>query len=247
MMSLLLMLLSVTTAHGSDWQAESARVCADQAELCQALEELKPIRTRAGHYHFPGTYLDTPGAEVVLLNRLMESQDTPEVRSAIVPAIQPLLMSNPELAETLFLAESEVGVRVQLVGAMRESKSAASHGFLMRASADEDPRVREIVASVVGFREKDARWVPKLEAMLSDSSATVRAMSARSLGWYGEQRSFQALLPGLNDQEASVRLQVLSALERIDADALVRQPGLSVLRVDSDSRIRHRVKRLETR
>lgn len=244
MMTVFVLLWSLTTAQGADWHVEADRACSANVELCETLESLEPVRTRAGHFHFPGAYLEQPGADLILLKRLMAGEDSPEVRSALVPAIQPLLVSKPALAESLFFVERQAGVRVQLVGAMREASSIESHQFLIRASQDSDARVREMVASVVGFRPKDTRWLSTLEAMLTDPSANVRAMSARSLGWYGEKRSFQALLPQLNDDDASVRLQVLSALERIDADSLANQPTLRALHDDSDARIRHRVKRL---
>ena len=235
-----------TSAQAEDWAKETASFCAVNVEACLFLQDMKPVRTRAGHYHFTGAYLNVPGAEAVLLNRLISGVDTSEVRSALVPALQPFLATRPEMAEELYGAETDAGVRVQLVASMQDSRRSSAHSFLMRASRDGDARVRQTVASTVGFRDKDSRWLPVLESMLMDEHPSVRAMSARSLGWYGESRSFDALLKHLQDDEASVRLQVLSALERIDATALRHQPILDDMRSDSDSRVRHRAIRLKS-
>jgi len=73
--------------------------------------------------------------------------------------------------------------------------------------------------------------------MLNDDSPEVRAMSARSLGWLGSKRSFDLLNTHLLDADATVRLHVLSAMERLDVARLKTQAVIVELQKDPDAKV----------
>jgi len=224
------------SALGADWTAEVTAFCAQNQESCVELQELRPVRTRAGHYRFVVSEVQE-GSAWVLLQRLVEGHDSPAVRSALVPAIGPLLRVRPGLVLSLFEQETDSAVRVRLVAEMKEAPAEFAQVLLPHALGDDDPRVRETAVAMVGYQPAGRQWTHQLETLLADVDPSVRAMSARSLGWIDAKGSFSALVMGLQDTDANVRLQTLSALRRLDDQRLRGLTSVQRLQQDADSRV----------
>ena len=112
---------------------------------------------------------------------------------------------------------------------------------LQRGLVDPLPVVRRAAAELAGWAPeagRDSSVEAPLSAALSDDDAGVRAAASRAFGLLGGSGRFEALRPGLADDDAEVRLQSLRALERLDrarAAGLSEVAGLAA--DDSDPRV----------
>lgn len=246
-MTLLIAALGVmlaSSAQAEDWTVELNTYCAKKQESCLHLRELPPLRTRAGHYRFAVPETEDDGAALVMLERMLKGGESAEIRSALVPAFGSLLRDRAGLALYLYEREAEEQVRARLVAEVKTAQEGVANELLARGVVDSSAAVREISAAMIGYRTPNDTLTSALVQLLTDDTAVVRAMSARSLGWLHTSSAFEGLTATLDDPDANVRLQALSALNRLDSARLLASPVLDRLCADGDARVASLAKRL---
>ena len=96
-----------------------------------------------------------------------------------------------------------------------------------RALQDENPRIRQAVAKVLGKLGPDAKQaVPALMAALKDTTKTERQSIAEALGKLKVKEAIPALIAALKDSDPWVRGSAASALGAIGPDARAAVPDL---------------------
>ena len=214
--------------------AEAAAL--DPAAARARLAALAPVETRAGALRFTDPILERPEAAEVFLARLAD------------PAIPALL--RPPLAEALPRCggawaagaaaqaerEADPEVLALLLAGMRRADPAIATPALQRGLADPHPEVRRAAAESAGWNAAAGDSLrPELRARLDDDDAGVRAAAARALGLRGDAESFQALADRLGDRDPEVRVQLLHALERIDARRAADLAGVHAALADPEA------------
>ena len=236
-------LLFSSSAMGGPFDAVDA-FCDTQRALCEHVAELRPIRTRAGHYRFTSPQDDAEIVAWAFLHRLGRSTDSEEIRSALVPHCGPLFHAMPDLAVSLYEAETQPMVRTRIVAEMQRIPGEHSVALLKKASVDSSPEVREVAAAVAGYHPDFERVRSMALELIHDVEPRVRSMSLRAIGWRGERTDFDIVVPYLSDASSVVRAQAVSSLQRLDTTRLVALPQFQQLVHDSDPKISHMVNRL---
>jgi HEAT repeat protein len=185
-LSLMLMLSVSTMASADSLDDKVAAICTDDVALCARLATTQPVRNRAGGLHFVGADLDREDASWVLLRRLLLGQDSEAIRAALVPACAPVLTQNTALSLRV-LSSPSPRVRARLVGQLRGVSLKVAAPVLVVAAVDEDDRVREVTAMVMGYLEDAPAYRQILQKLSKDDSPAVRAMSARSVRFMDAQ------------------------------------------------------------
>jgi HEAT repeat protein/DNA-binding Xre family transcriptional regulator len=124
----------------------------------------------------------------------------------------------PALAKVLN-TDAEKEVRRGAAHTLRHIGDTTAIPALAKALADEDAAVRREAAQALRHIG-DTTAIPALtEALEHDEDAAVRRGVVDALRHIGGEASGAALIKALNDPDASVRRQAVSALGRIDADS----------------------------
>ena len=231
----------VSAVSPSDWKVEArqraeAVRAADPAGYA-AVSGLRPIRTRKGTPRFVGELLRDPAAADVLLGRLVEGEDDPMLRAALVEALPRTGGHYGTALVSLLSEESDADVRVVMVAALERADALSARAGLSAALHDADPSVRAEAARVTSMRADGDVLAAALEGVLDDEASQVRAAAAHSLGVLESTDARDALLGGLDDADPVVRLESLRGLERIDPAFTASLPQLSSLQSDDDARV----------
>lgn len=228
-------------AQAADWRADlDARVSAAWREHpveATAATRAEPIHTRTGQPRFVGEEVWNPAATPILLERLIEGQEEPAVRIALVEAV---VRSGGDWSESvvgLLQVEPDAAVRRMLAEVLREAEAGPAAEGLGRAFRDPESAVREAAMRAIAGRADGARFEALVQAGLFDRDAGVRQHAARAAGWLHLGQSWGAIEALLSDESAEVRLSALRALERLDAPRLGALPVLQTLRRDRDPRV----------
>ncbi|MBI4799763.1 MAG: HEAT repeat domain-containing protein [Desulfarculus sp.] len=174
-------------------------------------------------------------AAAVALNRI-EPAITQDALLAALGADQPALLGaamaglanleSPVGRERMveLLSHADPGVRknaAACLGRLRETKALAG---LLALVNDPDKEVRKEAAIALNHI-KDRQGIGPLASLMDDGEAEVRRVAAIALGNTKSREPIlvQALLRGLNDHEAAVRLASLSALANLRAAGALEQ------------------------
>lgn len=144
------------------------------------------------------------------------SSESHEVRacSAIALAEFPSNESREVLAEALRADRSPYVRRLALRSLFEILKEDAGD-FIFRSLEDEDPRVREVAADLVGHLGSNA-MAPKLISIASsDPSAQVRQRAIDSLANLQDRRRIRAFVRALDDEGVAVRQRAALALGKL--------------------------------
>lgn len=218
----------------------AAHVEKTQPELAQWINTLQPIRNRAGNFYFPGEVLAQAEAQSLLMARLLAAKDSPEVRVSLAYALD----SDTLIPWTRIAQEDEPSVRAAMIHLAKKNKSPESTELIRQALLDPTPAVRTEAARLAGYVQSSPGLEIGLLASLKDSTADVRAFSARSLGWMGDSSRFEAIRPLLKDTEAHVRDRALQALAALDTPRTQGLAELVDLKKDSHPPLAKRAQRL---
>lgn len=232
------------TAVASSPVEEAVAFCGVHKALCEEIEGLQPVPTRAGHFRFVGPSGDAEMVAWAFLHRLTLAGDSTEVRSALVPNCAPLFTRSPRIARVLYDMEQEPSVRSRIVSTMGRVEGVESVALLEKASADTSLEVRQVVAAVLGYH-------PSFEALRStairlaqDTAPSVRAFGIRAIGWRGDASDFERVVPFLADPSPIVRFQTVAALERMNDVRLLKMASFQRLTEDSDPKVAALVTRI---
>lgn len=210
----------------------------EDPKLWRTLVNTKPLATRPGFTRIRGAAVRTPAAASVFLVRYLEERDAPETRAALIEALPRTGGVYEDAIVELYDSESDEQVRAAMMAVLGRSDTAASAQSLAKGLTDRALSVRLEAAAAAGKHPQGGQLGAQLQGLLSDDSAQVRAIAARSLGFQHVATATEALAARLADDDADVRLESLRALARIDAEYLAAQPQAARLQQDDDLRVR---------
>lgn len=218
------------------WQQRTAIAIGElqqnDPKLYKQLYTLKPNRRIGDEQQYTQTIAQDPQAAPVFLQRLLNGRDSIAVRLALVDALPSTGGDWQEGLAALVAIDASPRVRKKLVEMLRyvappHDITGLRHGF-----HDEDSHVRAAAARTTGFARDGIGLFQEVVSMTFDDDWDTRAAAAQSLGKFGHKAAWPQLVRLLGDPHPEVRLQVLIALEHIDAAATSRLPELDKLAKD---------------
>ena len=197
------------------------------------LATLKPNRRVGDEQQYAQPIAADPRAAAVFLQRLLNGDDPVSVRLALVDALPATAGDWQEGVAALVAIDASPRVRKKLVEAMRYVDPPHDVDGLRHGFNDEDLQVRVAAARTAGFaRDGIALYQEVVSMTFNDEDWDLRAAAVQSLGKFNNKAAWPQLLRMLADPHPEVRLQVLLALERIDAEAARQLPELDKLAKD---------------
>lgn len=219
------------------WQQRTAiaigELQAKDPKRYKKLHTLKPNRRVGDEQQYTQAIAQEPQAAAVFLQRLLNGNDSIAVRLALVDALPSTGGDWQEGLAALVAIDASPRVRKKMVEMLRyvappHDITGLRHGF-----ADEDAKVRAAAARTAGFARDGIGLFQEVVSMTFDGDDwDTRAAAAQSLGKFGHKAAWPQLLRMLGDPHPEVRLQVLIALEHLDAEATRRLPELDKLAKD---------------
>lgn len=199
-----------------------------------------PLRsTRLGVGRFLGETVDDPRLLPLHLERLVSGGEPEEVRLALVDLLPRCGGDYEQAVVELMGTEPSPVVRAALVSTLKRAQSPvlAQQGLRLGLS-DVHAHVRAVAAGVSGWRPEGADLADALVPLVSDEDPTVREAAVRSLGWLEVDHAYGAIQHRLSDDNATVRLRALRALERIDPARTAGLRELGELSQDTDPKVK---------
>lgn len=150
-------------------------------------------------------------------------------RMELVPrsALTPLLRA---------LDDSEIAVRSNAIGAIANIDGAAQMDLLLVYISKPEPLLRR--GGIYAFRHllKEPKAVPMLITALGDSDGMVRARAAEALGFQGDLRAVEPLLPLVDDPIADTRIATIRSLGQLGDTRAVEPLLHAMAHSDQDTR-----------
>jgi HEAT repeat protein len=249
MRSLPLLLLASFIGSASAAPARpSADTLRDQAalvwdlnpEAAKAIVNARPLPRRDGQIR----WIDAPtGADVaaVWLDLALHEEADDRIRAA--RAVAGALGASIDQIEAAYAQSSSPKVRAALLGSLRNASSEAARLLLIPALDDPDAQVRHVAIVVLTRREDAADFLRAIRRSTLDGSPAVRADAAFGLGVHGSAADAPAVDKLTRDPDATVRLQALRALSRLDAR--VASTAAARLAADPDPRVSRAASKLQ--
>jgi len=243
MMSFILTVCLAATSHAVELDTRVLLVPEDvrlaHPEIVERVSDMEPVRNRAGAWYFPGADLTHPVAQALIQERVLARQDDESVRVALVYALD---------AEHRFdwsvIESEESSVRAAMIHGYKGLDTQESSAVLSSALRDASPVVRAEAARLVGYRPEAAELTPVLLAGLADTSAEVRRLSVRSLGWLEAKEAFSGVSKLLDDSAPSVRIAAVRALGKIDLQRARALPKMKALEADTNPGVQRALRRV---
>lgn len=234
------------------WQQRTAVAIADLQQQDPArykkLRSLKPNRRVGDEQLFSQPIAADPRAAPVFLQRLLNGSDSVAVRLALVDALPGTGGDWQEGIAALVAIDASPRVRKKLVETMRYVDPPHSIDGLRHGFNDEDLAVRVAAARTAGFARDGIGLYQEVVSMtFNDEDWDLRAAAVQSLGKFNNKAAWPQLVRMLGDPHPTVRLQVLIALEHLDAEAAGKLPELDKLAKDRQNpRVAKLAQRLKT-
>lgn len=221
---------------GYTWQQRTAIAIGElqqnDPKRYKQLHILKPNRRVGNEQQYTQAAAQSPQAAAVFLQRLLNGKDPISVRLALVDALPSTGGDWQEGLAALVAIDASPRVRKKLVEMLRYVSPPHDIAGLRHGFHDEDPKVRAAAARTAGFARDGVGLFQEVVSMTFDDDWDIRAAAAQSLGKFGHKAAWPQLLRMLGDPHPEVRLQVLIALEHIDAAATSHLPELDKLAKD---------------
>jgi len=245
MLKHLLLTLSLSgSAFAADFTSttltQASQVESAQPELAEWVYTMKPIQNRAGHLWFPGRKLAEPDAQQLIWKRLLQAQDNDATRVALAYALDASSLPDWDYIQK----QDDPKLRAALLHLTKKSADPKAPTLLKNALSDSSDFVREEAARLAGYLPDRTAIEQVLIDTLIDPQPSVRALTARSLGWLGSTQAFPKIRPLLKDQDAQVRTRALQALISLDSAQTKTLPELQILQNDSHSPLARKAARL---
>jgi len=211
----------------------------EQPEISLRVDEMRPIKNRAGAWFFPGADLAKPAAQLLIQDRILSRDDEASVRVALVYALD----SEHRFSWSIIESE-EADVRAAMLHGYKGLNTPTSAVVLSRALQDSSADVRAEAARLAGYRSDLTDLKPHLMSGLRDESADVRQLAVRSLGWLGVADAFGPVSTLLQDPEPNVRIAAVRALGKMDLPKARALPELKALATDTEPAVQRAVRRV---
>lgn len=226
---------------GDEWEAwlsaETGRIRKEKPELHDAIRSLEAMTTRARTLRIAGPILHDPDVSPLLLDRVINGNDTDEMRAALIEALPRTGGSFGPAIVSLLTRERDAHVRATMVGVLRHVDAGAAHLGLSAGLTDSDARVRGEAVRVVADRGDGEDFAEALVAATGDRDQEVRRSAVQALGALGIEAGKDALVVVLSVDDPEFRFLALRALERIDATYVAALPQVRALQNDPDPRV----------
>lgn len=238
-------ILFSTQALGGDFRldldGEAKRIRADHPEIAARVDEMSPLKNRAGMLAFPGGDLVDPRAQILIQDRLLDGADTPLVSAALAYALDDAHRIPWSVA-----SQQRPEVRAALISGYKKAGSEDALAAFEGALRDESPVVRMEAVRLVGYRPDlvSEVLVQGLIGALTDQLADVRRFGARSVSWRQDPGGFDLVVPLLADASPEVRGAAVRALAKLDVKRAAALPEIQALSSDTDPRVIRSLKRV---
>jgi len=239
--------LIALTDHG-DWRVRETAAMVfgwrTDPELFEAIHSALPVQARSGRQDFRDEAFSRADSRAAVVERLLHAADAPSVRAGVALHLVGKGEGWGRLAVHILAEEGSAEVRVALLWMLRHASEEPAMDGAHLGMLDGDAVVRAQACRTAGFHDAGAVLVPELLRALDDDDGQVRGDAARSLGWLRAEDAADALVPGLSDPVADVRLHTLRAISRLDPSGTSLVPWLISLVDDPDSRVARLARRL---
>lgn len=215
-------------------------------ELAAFVDSMEPRTTRAGFPRFIGPNLGQADALPLLLDRLENGDDAPELRAALVEALPRTGADFGPAAVDLLTREPRARVRAAWMHALRTVDGEDGLRGLEMGLGDRDAEVRAHAARMVSHRSDGARLAPKLIEATRDSDVGVRLAAARTLGALRVSEAADALAALTRAEDPELQLHGLKALERVAPERAREVSQRDALRSSTDPRLARLATRLSS-
>ena len=219
--------------------AQEAR--ATRPDIARFVDDLMPVRNRAGQFYIPGAWTATPEGQALLLERFASGRDSGELRVALAYSLE----GSSFFEWSAIQSEPDPRVRAALLHLAKSEGGERGAELVVHALDDTSAWVRAEAARLAGYLPATPNVEAALLTGLQDAVPGVRGLSARSLGWHKVARAFEAIEPLLRDTEPEVVDHALKALAKIDPVRTLRLPELSELASSPYPRIAERAQRIQ--
>lgn len=197
--------------------------------LYRRLLTVQPNRKVGNELFFAQPELAAAHAAPVLLKRLLNGEDSPAVRLAVVDALPATFGDWQEGAAALVGLDAAPMVRKKLVETLRYVLPPHNITGLRTAFRDEELAVRVAAARTSGFTRGGVELYSELVSGTFDEDWDMRVAAVQSLGQLRVRAAWDRLVRMLSDPHPQVRLQALISLDRIDPAAARGLPDLKRL------------------
>ncbi len=218
-------------------ESEVERLQHERPEHFDAVMGLEARATRAGFPRLTGPLVRDPDTAPILLHRLLSSDESVEVRAAIVEALPHTTGDYSAALADLMALETEPRVRELIATSLYRAQPPYALDGLSQGLDDADVRVRAEALRSLGRRADGDQLATEIAAALTDPDETVVKEAARALGNLQVASAKEALAAQLSHDSAAVRLHSLRALSRIDTAYARALPQLQSLRSDPDPKV----------
>lgn len=230
---------STASAGTADIQEVADVIRHERPQIAERVDQMEPIKNRAGQWFFPGADLTDPAAQVLIQDRLLKAVDAPAVRVALAYALDEHHRLPWDVIRT-----QEPELRMAMLHAYKNVASEAAVDVLASAMKDEAKMVRAEAVRLAGYLPQLGSLSQSVVTGLQDEDPSVRMMSVRALGWHEVSEAFTPVVGMLSDPDTQVRLAAIRALGKIDRERATGLTEIQRFAVGDDPALRRAVERL---
>ena len=239
-MTILTMIMLAISANGwSSGLATDVDLAAEQVrqqhpEIALRVDQMEPIRNRAGAYFFPGADLVDERAQVLIQHRLIFGGEEISIRVALAHALDGEHRLPWPVIQTL-----PADLRAALLNGYKKRGEEDAREAFEGALVDSSVLVRAEAMRLLGYRPDVRSQLidDGLRQGLRDRDAATRRLTVRSISWRTETWGFDAIIPLLEDTDPAVRGAAVRALGSLDRSRAQALPALKALQVDDDPQV----------
>jgi len=225
----------------------AAQLEATQPALAASIRTGDSRPSRNGQPLFIDPTWRTPEAAGAILVRLAEGGDNADHRIALLGALSHTGGDWADGVLGLYSHETDPSVRRMMIDIMADAPIEAARVGVKVGFDDRSPAVRAAAMRVVGTHREGNTIGELALSGLSDDSPVVREEAARSIGYAGYAKGFEAMRSLLQDADASVRFRALRSLEKLDMTRLQQLPELSSLAVDPNIKVAREAQKVQAK
>ncbi|SMF48888.1 HEAT repeat domain-containing protein [Pseudobacteriovorax antillogorgiicola] len=199
----------------SRMHSELQRYQMEQPDAYQHLLNLQPRKTRARKFRFIDNRFKDPESTAVLLYRLAEQKNTPEVREALVEAMSRTNGQYEDALLDLIAKEPSPKVKGRLITASRRSKPSVAKQAVLLGLRDSSSFVKASAARTAAKIPADSDITDQLIRLLDDSEVKTQIAVIRSIRVLKPTDAREKLLRLTHSPNSTIRLEALYSITQI--------------------------------